>query len=87
MQLTRDLILIARARQAAQSGEAAAIRRAAGLSLAEVATAIGVTPSAVCKWESGDRLPRSDVARRYAQLLEALDRETGRRREPEAVPA
>jgi len=87
MKLTRDLILITRGRYAARSGEGAAIRHASGLTLAEVATAIGATPSAVCKWERGDRLPRSDFARRYAQLLAALDQENGSRRDREAQAA
>jgi transcriptional regulator with XRE-family HTH domain len=50
------------------------IRERARLSQADVARAIGVTPSAVSRWESGVRLtPRSDAAlARYVELLDRL---------------
>lgn len=69
---TTDLLQISSARQAAKSGEASEIRRAAGLSQAEVASVVGVTASAVSRWEGGDRLPRGMRARRYAVLLDSL---------------
>lgn len=48
------------------------LRQAAKLSLRDVAEAIGVTHGAVSYWESGSRVPRGDVAERYAAFLRAL---------------
>jgi transcriptional regulator with XRE-family HTH domain len=63
---------IAWTRQACRTGAARAIRRAAGLSLAEIARAVGSTPSAVSRWERGLRVPRAEAAQRYGALLREL---------------
>lgn len=65
---------IAEARQKVTSGEARRIREAAEVSQAEAAASLGVSRSAVCLWELGNRLPRGDVALRYHALLETLSR-------------
>ena len=43
-------------------------RLAAGLSLAKAAEAIGVTPTAVYYWESGQYMPRATLLVRIATL-------------------
>ncbi|MCX4557964.1 helix-turn-helix domain-containing protein [Streptomyces phaeochromogenes] len=52
--------------------ECRAIREAAGLTQAEVADAVGVTPQAVALWESGNRTPRGHLLDRYAEALRAM---------------
>jgi transcriptional regulator with XRE-family HTH domain len=59
-------------RELALSGETRKIREAAGLTQAEIANVCGVTPSAVNRWESGQRIPRSGAARTYAAIVTAL---------------
>lgn len=67
---------LARVRQQLTSGEARDIRRKAKVSQAEVAAAVGVTVAAVSRWESGQRCPGTDMAARYARVLDALQRVT-----------
>ena len=52
-----------------------ALRVATGFTLQEVADLLGVTRSAVHRWELGTRLPRLTNRIRYAELL-ATFRET-----------
>jgi DNA-binding transcriptional regulator YiaG len=61
-------------RELTQSGEARAIRERARLALSDIGQSIGADPSAVGRWERGERLPRGDVALRYARLLERLSK-------------
>jgi DNA-binding transcriptional regulator YiaG len=61
-------------RAAVRSGKARQLRESAGISQAEVAAAIGVTPAAVSRWEAGARKPTGLAAQRYAQLLDLLAR-------------
>jgi transcriptional regulator with XRE-family HTH domain len=51
-----------------------AIRIAARATLAEIAVEIPATPSAVSRWERGERKPRTAHAVRYAEILEELGR-------------
>lgn len=67
-----EVTLLAEARDAARSGRGAHLRRAAGISQAEMAAAVGVTASCVCRWEAGERRPGGDVAPSYARTLRAL---------------
>ncbi len=69
-----NALAIIDARELAESGRAAELRRAAGLSQADVADTCGVTEAAVSRWESGKRSPRGARARAYAQLLNELSR-------------
>lgn len=55
-----------------------AIRLHAGITQAELAAAVGVTPSAVCHWEHGDRLPQGARAEQYAAVLARLLADTYR---------
>ena len=68
------VVELIKVRAAARSGAAKDARLAAGLSLTEVAAAVGVTPAAVFRWEKGDRVPRGEAALRYARLLNRLGR-------------
>lgn len=61
-------------RRLAASGAARGIRQAACLSLTDVARAVGVTPSAISRWERGVRAPHGEAALRYAELLRKLAR-------------
>lgn len=53
-----------------------AVRKDAGLSLADVADALGVSRQAVAHWEHGARHPRPEHLRKYAELLRRLMGET-----------
>lgn len=48
------------------------IRESARVSLREVAATLGVSPSAVSRWETGQRKPRAAAMRRYVRLLDQL---------------
>lgn len=75
---TDSVVDLTRTRDLARSGSARAIRLAAGLSLNEVGTAVGVAESTVFRWERGERAPHGEPALRYGALLDALIRR-GRR--------
>ena len=64
------LIARARARRLLRTtpATAKALRREAELSQAEIAAVLGVSRAAVARWESGQRLPRGDMAVRYVEL-------------------
>lgn len=63
---------LVRVRSLAQRGTARRIRLKAGLSHAEIASPVGVTPATICRWELGERRPRGAAALRYLELLDAL---------------
>jgi transcriptional regulator with XRE-family HTH domain len=67
-----DLSLLMEARTAAGSGRGRRIRQAAGLSQAELAAVVGVSPVAISRWEAGDRRPHGAAAIAYARLLREL---------------
>ena len=67
-----ELARIATARELARNGAGRRIRLTAGLSLSEFSEAIGAAPSAICRWELGQRTPRPRAALRYAAVLETL---------------
>ena len=48
------------------------LRIEAGLTQGEVAATVGVTRTAISRWESGDRHPRGPLASRYAEVLREL---------------
>lgn len=62
-------VRLVQARALAASGEARQIRQAAGLSMSDIAADIGVTDSAVYRWERGERVPRGRAGADYAALL------------------
>lgn len=51
------------------------LRNRTGLSQAEMAQLLNVDRSAVCRWESGGRVPRSGALRRYIAVVRELERE------------
>jgi DNA-binding transcriptional regulator YiaG len=63
---------LVRVRAMTTTGHARALRRAAGLSIGEVAHVVGVAPSTIYRWETARRRPRGDAARRYLHLLDGL---------------
>jgi DNA-binding transcriptional regulator YiaG len=71
----RTVKRLAEARALVASGEARRIREAARLSLVNVAGAVGADPSAIGRWERGERTPRGPAALKYAQLLTRLQTE------------
>jgi transcriptional regulator with XRE-family HTH domain len=52
--------------------ERRALRERAGLSLRDVASAMGVTGPAVIRWESGQRMPRGRNLPDYLRVLDTL---------------
>ena len=67
-----DLQLLIEVRQAIATGRAARVRELAGLSQAEVASLVGVTPAAVSRWEAGIRRPTGGQALAYARALRQI---------------
>lgn len=78
---TEDLVDLTDVRALARMGVARSVRLAAGLSLAEVAEAVGVVPVTVYRWETGERSPRGEAALRYKSLLDELSKRRPARRE------
>jgi transcriptional regulator with XRE-family HTH domain len=81
MMMTEDLSTL-RARARAQRDlpdptRAKALRRAAGVSLRELADVVGVTVRTLCYWEAGQRRPSGRQLERYAEALRALASELG----------
>jgi DNA-binding transcriptional regulator YiaG len=56
-----------------RDGEAREIRKRSGLSMAQVASVLDVTPGTVLRWEDGTRVPSGANARKYADLLHKLN--------------
>jgi DNA-binding transcriptional regulator YiaG len=67
-----ELSTISRARALASSGAARSIREAAGITLRELAENLETSVSTVWYWEQGRKVPRSDYALRYGQILDEL---------------
>lgn len=69
-----DPVDLARVRRLVRSGAARAIRASAGVSLAELAGAVGpsVQPTTVWRWERGERMPRGELAVAYLAVLDRL---------------
>lgn len=76
---TDDVVALARVRRLARSGTAKSIRVSAGLSLAELGSAVvtdetpnGVGPVTVYRWEACKRSPHGELAIAYLAALDAL---------------
>ncbi|MGX6604794.1 helix-turn-helix domain-containing protein [Micromonosporaceae bacterium Da 78-11] len=69
---SKDVLMLSAARTHATTGTGRAIRLAAGLSMAEVAGAVGVTEPTIWRWEAGKNRPRGVAAIRWAELLSDL---------------
>lgn len=73
-EVPNNLEALSRVRRLCRSGGARSIRQASGVSLREVADAIGVKANTVQRWEVARRMPRGDHALRYLEQLELLER-------------
>jgi transcriptional regulator with XRE-family HTH domain len=71
-QLTEEVLA---ARRLPSAEIARAIRRDAGVSQLRLAIELGCTRSTVARWELGLRRPRGEMCRRYADVLQELQRE------------
>ena len=70
-----DPVAIAKGRRLAASGAGRALRVAAGLSLRDLARALGTSPAVVSRWERGQRVPHADMAEQWVTLLGRLQKE------------
>ncbi|RBY94837.1 hypothetical protein DQ244_06140 [Blastococcus sp. TBT05-19] len=68
----RAMQQVAEARRFIASGEARQLREALRLSLMDVAPTVLADPSAIGRWERGERTPRGPVAVKYVRLLRRL---------------
>ena len=65
---------VARARRMAREGEGLRVRLDLGLSLADVASLVGVSLSTLSRWERHQRIPRGAQAIRYQAVVQDLVR-------------
>lgn len=68
----KDLALIAETRRACSTGEAKALRAAAGLSLGNIAETCHVDEVTVWRWENGRSAPNGSHALLYGSVLSLL---------------
>lgn len=68
MQIDAITALVESRRQG-RDGSAREIRLEAGKSMSEVAALVGVSESAISRWENGQRQPRGRAAEKWAALL------------------
>ena len=66
-------------------------RHNAGLTMEELAGAAGVTPAAICRYEHGQRTPKTAIAKRLASVLgvewyELIDNDMDGNREKKDSP-
>ena len=69
---SRAVQQVSEARQFIASGEARRQREALNLSLFDIAASVAADPSAIGRWERGERTPRGPSAIRYVRLLARL---------------
>jgi transcriptional regulator with XRE-family HTH domain len=67
-----ELDLLIEVRAAINSGRAARVRELAGLSQAEVAELVGVTPATISRWEAAERRPTGERALAYGRVLRQI---------------
>ena len=61
-----------RAERLPEPAERRAIRQSAGVAVAELAVALGVSEATVYTWETGTRIPSRKARDRYAEALAIL---------------
>lgn len=66
------MVLLARARTLARTGEGARVRALAAISLQEIARSSGCSAATVWRWERGERAPHGEAAVAWARLLVEL---------------
>ena len=71
---TGQLRQIADVRRKLKSGEARALRLAAGVSLAECAQVANISTTSAWRYENASRTPRAAQALAYARVLALLER-------------
>ena len=69
----KQALKLVEARRLAASGEGKTVREAAGLSLYEVADVLGLSVSALFRWENGERVPHGERAVAWCEFLQQLD--------------
>jgi transcriptional regulator with XRE-family HTH domain len=69
-------LALVKVRRLVTSGAAKSVRKAAGLSLPEVAEAVGSNPSTIHRWENNERSPHGEPAIRYGEFMQRLIEET-----------
>lgn len=74
--MTSSIDTITHTRKLIFAGAARDLRRAAGLTQADVGAELGVHSSTVGRWETGSRSPRGDAVFRYAEFLAELSQIT-----------
>jgi transcriptional regulator with XRE-family HTH domain len=77
MDMSTEALWKAELHTLAVSGAARSIRDRAGLSLAVVGRSVGAHPTAVARWENGERVPTIEAGRRYLDLLRKLAKAQG----------
>lgn len=68
----RQLVTQVRETRLPEPSHCRRIREAAGVSLRQAASVVGVSPATLMRWESGENRPRLKHATAYRQLLDAL---------------
>jgi DNA-binding XRE family transcriptional regulator len=70
--MTTTALSLSLIRRLLADGSAQRVRESAGLSRADVARDLAVDESTIARWEARKRVPRSEVALRYGELLGEL---------------
>ena len=70
--LETKALALAEARAYARNGHGRDVRVAVGLSLADVAGAVGVSAATVYRWETGKYRPAGTAALAWVRLIDAL---------------
>jgi DNA-binding transcriptional regulator YiaG len=73
----KDALLIIEARAAARSGRLLQVLEDSGLGPVDWAAVLGVSPSTVSRWATGERMPRGPAAIRLARFLAVLEARVG----------
>ncbi|HEV2797001.1 MAG TPA: helix-turn-helix domain-containing protein [Nocardioides sp.] len=68
---------LAEARDLARNGQGRRVRERSGVSLEELAAAVGVSVVDVMAWELGEREPDGAAAVDYVRVVRGLTRQTG----------
>ena len=74
-----SLRLLARARRLAEDDQARRLRESAGISLRDLASAIGTNPGELSRWERGLSRPRAISAIRWLRACEVIRSEQSMR--------
>ncbi len=70
-----DVLGLARRRRSLSPDLRRLLRERADLRQADLARALGVSPAAISRWESGLRRPRGETGEAYLEILDRLAHE------------